>query len=189
MNLLESLSEEVRQCAVRITESGAAGLAGLYDLAAVRLVRYAVTITRNQHDAEDVVQSCLVRIVANPKVLIQATSPWSYLLGMVRNESLVVLRKKRRWSILDGITDLVTRRTVDQLEQEDSFRAVWTAIRTLPIEQREVVVLKIWEDLTFDQIGELLRVPSSTASSRYRYALQKLAAKLQFLRREEVHDA
>jgi RNA polymerase sigma-70 factor, ECF subfamily len=36
-----------------IVESGAAGLSGLYDLTAQRLVRFAVTITRNQHDAED----------------------------------------------------------------------------------------------------------------------------------------
>jgi RNA polymerase sigma-70 factor, ECF subfamily len=187
MTKFQSFSDQVRESARRVAESGSAGLSGLYDLSVMPLVRYSVTITRNQHDAEDVVQTCLVRVVANPNLLIHANCAWSYLLGMVRNESLVVLRKKRRWSMLDGLNDLITRRAVEELEQEDSFRAVWLALRTLPIDQREVVVLKIWEELTFDQIADFLGIPPSTAASRYRYALQKLATKLGFMQREGIH--
>jgi RNA polymerase sigma-70 factor (ECF subfamily) len=64
------------------------------------------------------------------------------------------------------------------MEQEDTHRAVWLALRTLPIEQSEVVVLKIWEGLTFAQIAEVLSVPAATAASRYRYALAKLSSQL-----------
>ncbi len=52
------------------------------------------------------------------------------------------------------------------------------AMRTLPAEQSEVVVLKIWEEMTFAEIAEVLSVPPATAASRYRYALEKLAAQL-----------
>jgi len=145
------------------------------------LVRFAVTITRNQHDAEDAVQAALLRVATHVQLLLRSDKPWHYLLRMVRNEALVVLRKKKRWSFLDDLTDLVTRRTVDQLEQEDTFRKVWLALRSLPIEQREVVVLKIWEELTFAQIGELLDMPLATVASRYRYALSKLAGPLRSL--------
>ncbi len=82
-----SFSERVRDSAQCIAESGAAALSGLYDLTSMRLVRFAVTITRNQHDAEDAVQAALVRVVGNAKLLIRADSPWPYLLQMVRNES------------------------------------------------------------------------------------------------------
>ena len=166
-----------------IVESGAAGLSGLYDLTAQRLVRFAVTITRNQHDAEDAVQASLVRVVASPQVLTRADSPWPYLLRIVRNESLVILRKKRRWAIVQSLTDLLTSRSV-----EESFRAVWLAMRSLPVEQREVIVLKIWEDLTFAQISDVLGVPAATAASRYRYGLQKLSAQLQSFDVEVVHE-
>jgi RNA polymerase sigma-70 factor (ECF subfamily) len=44
----------------------------------------------------------------------------------------------------------------------------------LPAEQREVVHLKLWEGLTFDQIAQLLDIPANTAASRYRYGLDKL---------------
>jgi len=188
MDKCDSFSNQVRMSAQCIVESGAAGLSGLYDLTAQRLVRFAVTITRNQHDAEDAVQASLVRVVAAPQVLSRADSPWPYLLRIVRNESLVILRKKRRWSVVQSLTDLLTSRSVDELEQEESFRAVWLAMRSLPVEQREVVVLKIWEDLTFAQIGDVLGVPAATAASRYRYGLQKLSAQLQSFDVEVVHE-
>ena len=49
------------------------------------------------------------------------------------------------------------------------------ALRQLPTEQSEVVVLKVWEELTFAQIADVLGIPPATAASRYRYALVKLS--------------
>jgi DNA-directed RNA polymerase specialized sigma24 family protein len=46
----------------------------------------------------------------------------------------------------------------------------------LPAEQREVIVLKIWHEHTFEEIGGLLEVSPNTAAGRYRYGLQKLRA-------------
>jgi len=48
------------------------------------------------------------------------------------------------------------------------------ALGDLPNDQREVIVLHVWGELTFSEIGELLGVSSNTAASRYRYALAKL---------------
>jgi RNA polymerase sigma-70 factor (ECF subfamily) len=49
----------------------------------------------------------------------------------------------------------------------------------LPDEQREVLVLKIWNDLTFAEIGSVLEISQNTAASRYRYALGALRKTLQ----------
>jgi DNA-directed RNA polymerase specialized sigma24 family protein len=48
------------------------------------------------------------------------------------------------------------------------------ALETLPSEQRQIMVLHIWGDLTFSQISDLLDLSSNTVASRYRYALAKL---------------
>lgn len=182
-----SLSENVRICAKRINESGVSALSGLYDLTSQRLVRLAVTITRNQHDAEDAVQTALLRVADEPKLLSRADQPWPYLLRMVRNEALLILRRKRRAFNLATIADLVTHRMVDQAEQEEEYQAVWKALRKLPTEQSEVVVLKIWEGLTFLQISQVLEISPSTAASRYRYALEKLARKLHKISVSDSH--
>ena len=178
MNSPQSFSEQVREVASRLADAGEPALAGLYNLTAQRLVRLATSVTRHQQDAEDAVQTVLVRVAAQPHKLIAAQQPWYYLLRMVRNQALLVLRQRRHSVPLDTLADLSTHVPVDQAEQAESFRAVWLAMRQLPVQQREVVVLKIWELLTFAEIGQVLDISPSTAASRYRYALEKLAQRL-----------
>jgi RNA polymerase sigma-70 factor (ECF subfamily) len=183
----DDFSQRVRDCTDRLAAAGVDALGALYDLTAQRLVRFSVTITRNQHDAEDAVQATLVRVANRPALLAGADSPWAYLLQMVRNESLVILRRKRRSGAIATLTDLITRCRVDELEQEETHRAVWRALRDLPQEQAEVVVLKIWESLTFAQISEILEASPNTVASRYQYAMSKLASKLTKVGQEARH--
>ena len=51
----------------------------------------------------------------------------------------------------------------------------------LPVEQREAVVLKIWNQHTFEEIGGLLEISPNTAAGRYRYGLQKIKNQLEGL--------
>ena len=55
----------------------------------------------------------------------------------------------------------------------------------LPENQREVLVLKVWGDLTFDKISEILDIPRNTAASRYRYALEGIK---RHLNREVIYE-
>ncbi len=183
-----NFSERVRDCAGRMAESGVSALGGLFDLTSQRLTRYATTITRNQHDGEDAVQGALVRVAQQVNLLHQTIDPWHYLLRMVRNEALVIVRRKKRWVFVANLSDLVIRRLVDDAEREESHRAIWAALRTIPTEQAEVVVLKIWEEMTFAQIGAVLEVSAFTAASRYRYGMQKLSDKLVDLSSEVTHE-
>ena len=183
-----TFSKRVAERANSLAESGVESLGALYDLTTRRLVRYAVTLTRNHHDAEDTVQAVLVRVAARPRLLAAAKCPWSYLLRMVRNEALGIVRRKKRWSLVSNLTDMLTRRLVDEVELEDTHRAVWKALRQLPTEQAEVVVLKIWEEISFAGIGEVLDISPNTAASRYKYAMQRLSGLLASVRREACHD-
>jgi len=68
---------------------------------------------------------------------------------------------------------------------EQSFRAALAkALGELPPDQRVVVHLKLWEELTFEQIATVLEIPPNTAASRYRYGLDKLRARLRPLYEE-----
>lgn len=178
MDDAEIFANQVHECVDRMQQSGAAGLAGLFDLTCNRLVRLAVAITRNQDDAEDAVQNALVRVADHPGLLYRTEQPWHYLLRMVRNESLLILRRKRRSYLLTSLSDLQTYVPVDEIEQAETYRAVWSALRKLPVRQSEVIVLKVWEGLTFAEIGEILEVSSSTVASRYRYGMEKLSRTL-----------
>ena len=60
------------------------------------------------------------------------------------------------------------------LEGDERRQAIEAALRQLPAEQRDVLTLKIWGELTFEQIGAQLEISPNTAASRYRYALTAL---------------
>jgi RNA polymerase sigma-70 factor (ECF subfamily) len=171
-------NERVRDCTDRLRASGVDALGALFDLTSHRLVRFAVSITRNQHDAEDCVQTVLVRVAREPALLANVACSWAYLLRMVRNEALLIGRRKRRRPVAGSLSDLVTLRRVDELEREETHREVWSALRTLPAEQAEVVVLKIWEEMTFAEIAQILEASPNTVASRYQYAIAKLSRRL-----------
>ncbi len=177
-------SQRVRECADRFAAAGVDALGVLFDLTSHRLVRFATALTHHQHDAEDAVQTALVRLADEPVLLARADCPWAYLLRMVRNEALAIARKKQRCTTSGELGDLVTQCRVDEAEREESQRAVWSALRGLPPLQAEVVVLKIWEELTFAQIGAILDISPNTAASRYQYAMTKLTARLSNPQRE-----
>jgi RNA polymerase sigma-70 factor (ECF subfamily) len=175
MNANKPFPNRVRFCAENLADRGEDAISGLVDLTSQRLVRFACAITRNQHDAEDAVQTVLIRVGNQPDLLSQTENPWAYLLKMARNESLVIMRRRKRWFSIDGICDLLTQRSVDQVQREEVYREIWLALRRLPVIQSEVVVLKIWEEMTFAEIADVLDISPSTAASRYRYGLGKLS--------------
>jgi RNA polymerase sigma-70 factor (ECF subfamily) len=59
-------------------------------------------------------------------------------------------------------------------ESDPRLQSLAHSLPLLPEEQREVVVLKIWGDLTFDEIGEQMQISPNTAASRWRYAMEAL---------------
>jgi RNA polymerase sigma-70 factor (ECF subfamily) len=173
-----TFTDRVRDCVDRLAAAGVDALGALFDLTSHRLVRFALTLTRNQHDAEDAVQTALMRVGSRPQLLSPATCPWAYLLRMVRNEALLIARRQKRWTKAVNLNDLITSQRVDEVEREETYRAVWSALRTLPPEQAEVVALKLWEEMTFAQIGTVLEESPNTIASRYQYAMAKLAKRL-----------
>ena len=187
MNAIEQVHfpTRVRHCAGELARRGVAALGEFFDIVAPRSVRFAVTFTRHPQDAEDALQAAMVRVALNPRLLAEAWHPWAYFLRIVRNEALKITQKKRT----DQWVSLVTEAwSMDADQDGDSRQLVRAAVQRLPASQSEVVILKIWEGMTFAEIGEVLGESPNTAASRYRYALQKLTQYLQPLAEEAGHE-
>lgn len=181
-----SFSTRIRICAGELARLGVSALGQLYDLTAPRLVRYALTLTRNRDDAEDALQAAMVRIALRPRALAQANFPWAYFLKVVRNEALNINRRRKSSPLLTVPVDERDEGS-SAFEQMEIKLQVRQALERLPRLQSEVVVLKIWEEMTFAEIGEVLGESPNTVASRYRYALQKLTQHLQPLSDEVFH--
>lgn len=66
----------------------------------------------------------------------------------------------------------------DRLVKAETDEAIEESLLRLSDQQREVVVMRIWGELTFPQIGEVLSISSSTADTRYRSGLKRLRFEL-----------
>ena len=140
------------------------------------LVLFARQWARSSADAEDIVQEAFVRFwrkqhdIANRGLLYAAVR--SIALDFLRRDS----RRARREFTAASETDQ-TVQPMFEIEDE-SQRALVAALDLLPNEQREVLVMKIWNDLTFAEIASALEISQNTAASRYRYALANLKKNL-----------
>lgn len=175
----QNFHRQFRSCVDLLARDTQRALGALFDLAAVRLVRLAMTVTGNQADAEDAVQGAFSRIAGKPLLLVRADTPWPYLIRTVRNEALRILQKRKTSSLGERDTACGQETAEFLMQREETVEAVQRILRSLPRAQFEVVILKHWEDLTFAEIAEVLGKSQNTVASRYRYAMEKLQRSLE----------
>jgi RNA polymerase sigma-70 factor (ECF subfamily) len=141
------------------------------------LLLFARQWTRSAADAEDIVQEAFVKFwrrnhEINNRALLYATVR-SIALDFIRRDK----RRARREATVFADADPAVE---PQFQWEDEAQsALAVAVTCLPQEQREVLVLKIWNELTFSEIAGALGISQNTAASRYRYALANLKKSLQ----------
>ncbi len=162
----------------------------LYAQYGSKMLLFARQYTHSHADAEDIVQDAFTRFWKRRHKFKK--NPASCLFGCVRWSALDWLRKNRRRerredhaatyeSLVNGADYF--ERTIENEEMADTTQR---AIESLPEAQREVVVLKIWGELTFAEIGHALSVSPNTAASRYRYGLAALKQKLKGIEKWSV---
>ena len=136
------------------------------------LVLFARQFVRSIADAEDIVQDAFVKFWRKEHSIQNR----ALLFAIVRSVALDLLRRDARRARREATAALeVEQSTSPQFDFDDgSQRELAAAVDRLPVEQREVLVMKIWNELTFAEIGEALGISQNTAASRYRYALAAL---------------
>ncbi len=142
--------------------------AELYAKHAAQLLLYARALGLSHSEAEDVLHDTFV-------VLLQQPDPpekmLNYCLRSLRNRTLNY--RRGLWRRLQR--EVESWRWFEPAEGETAQeRAAMRCLAGLPPEQREVIVLKIWHEHTFEEIGELLELSPNTVAGRYRYGMQKL---------------
>lgn len=133
------------------------------------LVLFARQWVRSAADAEDIVQDAFVRFwrkqhsIGNRALLFATVR--SIALDLLRRDS----RRARREA--DAVADGEQSTEPHFNFGNEGQQQLAAAIDRLPQEQREVLVMKIWNELTFADIASVLGISQNTAASRYRYAL------------------
>jgi RNA polymerase sigma-70 factor (ECF subfamily) len=148
-----------------------------------RAYHYAYSIVSNHHDAMDVAQESFVRAfrALDRFDLARPFLPW--LLRIVRNASLDVCDKRRRQPERPGSEDPAdTMRLIPStakgpdapvIRKEEAAR-IQAAIDKLTPDQREIIHLRHFGDMSYETMAEVLDIPLGTVMSRLYHARKKL---------------
>ena len=142
----------------------------LYEAKSATLLLYGRALGLSHSEAEDVLQDTFAALLGMGS---EPENPEHYGLRAFRNRALnyrrSVWRRIRR--------EFESQRWFEKSREEGHReRRAMDCLKTLPIEQREVIVLKIWHEHTFDAIARVLDLSPNTVAGRYRYGLLKLKA-------------
>ena len=156
--------------------------------AAYQLARW---MTRDATHAEDVVQDSMVRALKYFGSF-RGDNARAWLLAIVRNVALRRISERQNGhetidtidgdgSSRDALIDPASS-PEDSVGQDQERRLIATCIERLPLELRECLVLREWEDLSYKEIAHIVSAPIGTVMSRLWRARQLLAAELEMQR-------
>ena len=142
---------------------------------------YARWLTRNEAEAEDVVQDACVRALRFfPKLRGDDARAW--LLTIVRNTAYSWLKKNRSQRLVfiddDECSEIEDRNGAAGSFHSADTDAVRAALEALPLEFREALVLRELEGLSYKEIAEVAEVPLGTVMSRLARARRQLQGAL-----------
>lgn len=145
-----------------------------------RLLLYARQLTPSREDAEDLLQETISRLWREST---QHEPETGWVVTMMRRRAIDRGRQRERRQARESRyqqTYEIGRGDYFEPDFDSRERGelVQQALEVLPRAQREVVVLKVWGELTFAEIAQALELSANTVASRYRYGLGALREKL-----------
>jgi RNA polymerase sigma-70 factor (ECF subfamily) len=159
----------------------------LYDEHAQPLFAFLLNFTRDEADTRDLLQEIFVKLAREPKLLSGVRDERAFLIRLAHNAAIDLIRRRaardrtKENFAAEIVSPFAPARDPDEKYFRDELAA---ALAELPAEQRAVLHLKLWEELTFGEIAAALEIPPNTAASRYRYGIDKLRDRLRPIHEE-----
>jgi len=160
-----------------------AALEVIYDEFGNRIYKYLLTVLCSKDKASEVMQNLFVVIAEKRLHLVEARNLEGYIFIMARNQAMDFLRKQstkerceRNFQDYENI--LSVKDGFSEATDDKQLKEVSQALYSLPAEQREVVSMKVFQEMTFRDIAGRLGCSTFTVASRYRYGLQRLRKSL-----------
>lgn len=158
-------------------------LGGLYDRHHHAVYRTALAITGEVDTANDLLQDVFLRLFrfADRIDSSRPLEPWLY--RMTTNLAYTWVKRNRRWfQPLEDLVDWISggEDNVPHIlyERKDEWNQVQRAVSALPLQQRVVVVLYYLNDLSIQEISDILNIPTGTVKSRLHYGRNLLKKQL-----------
>ncbi len=140
------------------------------------MYRLAYSYVKNVQDALDVVQDSIQKALTKRKTLQDEKAIKGWFYRIIVNTALDLLRKQKRLQLVDdSILDFYGAISEDIYQDVDIERA----LEQLPVQYREVIILRFFEDLKIEEVAHVLGLSMSTVKTRLYRALYLLRIDLE----------
>lgn len=146
----------------------------LYDRHADRVYRFALSLVRNGHLAEEVLQETMLAVWKQAEKFRGSSKATTWILGIARNQAYGLLRREKKGERLPEDP----AHEADPAEAAEIDVRVKQALETLSPEHQEALHLVFYEEMSLADAAAVLGVPEGTVKSRLYYARKALAKEL-----------
>ena len=138
-----------------------------------KLLRYAQYILTDEEMAADAVQEAFIKAYSNLQGfhLNQKFSSWMYRI--VHNEAMNLIRKNKVMIVSDeGLNMASAENLEDDFVQQELVQHLHACLNHLPLLYREPIMLYFLEEKSYEEISDILRIPTATVGTRISRAKQ-----------------
>ena len=143
----------------------------LYEETSSLVYGYALSILKDKHNAEDVMQDTYIKVYSNAGSYTAKGKPMAWILTITRNLALMKFRQKQHENIDDDQYESIS--DMPHIHSENKM-LVDQLLERLSEEEREIVMLHAMSELKHREIAALMSLPLSTVLSKYNRAIAKL---------------
>lgn len=157
----------------KIADGDQDALYTLYESVAPNIYGFALSITKNTHDAEDVLQETILMVYRKAKEYQSKGKPMAWIFTIARNFSLMKLREHDKTIFLEDtqIFDSAGFSNIESAEQRMTLQAV---LQSMNSQEQQIVMLHAVEGMKNREIAAILQLPLNTVLSKYHRAIKKL---------------
>lgn len=162
----------------KTAEGDTAALAELYEETKGAVYGFALSVLKNTHDAEDVLQDTYIRIYNSAHTYTPRGNPMAWIIEIAKNLSYTILRKNSRAEFVPQ-EELENAGTDDFSDTVTENLTVTDAMLTLSESERQIIALHALSGLKHREIARILDLPISTVLSKYNRSVKKLQKMLE----------
>lgn len=162
-----AIDSDLDRLIAKIADNDKEALAQLYNETRSGVYAYALSILKDRHDAEDVLQDCYLCIRSAAKNFIPCGKPMAWILTITKHLCLKLLEQKKY------ATSLTYDQAAPNTDPDDKL-VIEGCLKLLSDTERQIVVLHAVSGIKHRDIALIMELPLATVLSKYHRALKKM---------------
>ena len=175
-NINESQKSLLEKHMANIALGDKEALADLYKLTKSAVYGFALSILKNTHEAEDVLQDVYIKVYENANIYQANGKPLAWMITITKNLALMKIRKKKNHKDVDELKEVLTDNK--GIKDAENKLIIDTIFSSISDEERNILVLHSVSGLKHREIAKILGIPLTTVLSKYNRTIKKIKRKL-----------